>query len=94
MIILFAAGEHPRVVVTERPFQGRALLHGTGSDLAEIDLDEEGHGQFHDAGEDFAVAVAAGRRVENVRVNDRCTSRGLLNTPIELNTSPRVLIQP
>lgn len=40
---------------------------GSGeSDLAEIDLDGEGCGQLYDAGEEFAVAVAPGRRVENV----------------------------
>ena len=45
--------------------------HGRDSDMTEIDLDMERHGQFHGAGEDVAVAVAASRRVKNIGIHER-----------------------
>ena len=62
------------------------------SDLTEIVFAGKGRGQFHDAGEDFAVPVAAGRWVEDVRVDQGRAGGGLLDTPIELDTRPGVLI--
>jgi hypothetical protein len=51
-------------------FSAGALSHGRDSDMTEIDLDMERHRQFHHAGEDVAVAVAASRRVKNIRIDE------------------------